>query len=140
MHVISVNGWGIGAILIKLFTFSKWNHSAIMFDENTVFDVTVMSKVRCQTKEQFLKHYPKSDFHRVNVPNEQAALAFAKAQLGKEYDKSAIFGIIFQKRRWQEDDKWFCSELVEAILAAGGKIRFRTIVSSILPRETYAVI
>ena len=111
-----------------------------MFDEDSVYDVTSISGVRKQTLAQFLKHYKTVDYHRVVVPDEQAARDFAEAQLGKSYDIAAIFGIIFQQRRWQEDDKWFCSELVEAILAAGKKIRFRTIVSSILPRETYAAI
>lgn len=140
MYIISVDHWGVGGALIKLATFSKWSHSAIMFDEHTVIDVTKPTGVRRLTKAQFLKQYPKADFHEIIVPNETLAREFAFAQLGKKYDVSAIFGIIFQNRNWQRDDKWFCSELVEAILVAGGKQRFRTIVSSILPRETYAVI
>lgn len=111
-----------------------------MFDDYSIYDVTLPTGVRKCTLQQFMKQYPKSDFHTVEVPNIEAARKFAEAQLGKKYDVSAIFGIVFQNRRWQDDDKWFCSELVEAILLAGGKPRFRTTVSSILPRETYAVI
>lgn len=140
MYVVSVNHWGLGGTIIKLATFSKWSHSAIMFDDDTVIDVTRPTGVRQLTKEQFLAQYPNSDFHYVEVPDENKARKFALEQLNKRYDITAIFGIIFQNRRWQDDNKWFCSELVEAVLAAGGKIRFRTVVSSILPRETYAVV
>ena len=140
MYVVSVSHNDISGILIRLATFSKWSHSAIMFDDDTVIDVTKPTGVRQLTKQQFLTRYPNSDFHYVEVPDEDKARKFALEQLNKPYDMTAIFGIVFQNRRWQDDDKWFCSELVEAVLAAGGKIRFRTVVSSILPRETYAAI
>lgn len=54
------------------------------------------------------------------------------------YDWTAIFGMLLQ-RNWQEQDSWFCSELVEAALTAGGRQRFRDDVSRITPHQTWAV-
>ena len=34
-------------------------------------------------------------------------------QVGKKYDLLGIFGL-WLKRRWQDDDAWFCSELLVA--------------------------
>ncbi len=38
---------------------------------------------------------------------------FLEAQLGKPYDSTAILAFAFG-RDWQEEDSWFCSELVAA--------------------------
>jgi len=38
---------------------------------------------------------------------------YAKKQIGKPYDKLAIFSFIVN-RNWVEEDSWFCSELVMA--------------------------
>lgn len=40
-----------------------------------------------------------------------AFYAFAKAQVGKPYDKLAI-AAFFTDRDWREDDAWFCDELL----------------------------
>jgi hypothetical protein len=45
---------------------------------------------------------------------------FLHAQEGKPYDWRAIFAFQFGERDWQEDDSWFCSELVAAALRASG--------------------
>jgi hypothetical protein len=42
-------------------------------------------------------------------------LAFLTAQLGKPYDKPAIWGFAFG-RDWRQPDSWFCSELQAAAL------------------------
>lgn len=44
---------------------------------------------------------------------------FLAAQIGKPYDKMAIWGFAFN-RNWREDDAWDCSELQSAALEAAG--------------------
>lgn len=44
---------------------------------------------------------------------------FCNAQLGKPYDYSALAGNLLH-RDWQEDDSWFCSELVAAAFDRAG--------------------
>jgi uncharacterized protein YycO len=45
--------------------------------------------------------------------------AFLKLQLGKPYDKTAIWGFV-SGRDWREEDSWFCSELLSAALEVSG--------------------
>ncbi len=44
---------------------------------------------------------------------------FIHAQIGKPYDSTAILAFAFG-RDWQEEDSWFCSELVAAALSKAG--------------------
>lgn len=44
---------------------------------------------------------------------------FLKDQIGKPYDKEAIFAFIFN-RNWNDKSKWFCSELIMAALEEAG--------------------
>ncbi len=147
MKIIAIDSkHNIGSWLIKLFTFSKWNHVAVLFEDtgdlltSTVVDVTLPSKVRKTSYAEFSIIYPKHVLLDIDIPDEKAAKLFAESQMGKSYDWTGILGIMFQNRKWEDNDKWFCSELVEAICIAGGRRRFRSDVSAILPRETYAVI
>lgn len=49
------------------------------------------------------------------------AVAFAEAQCSKGYDWIGAAGIPFTySESWSDDSKWWCSELVFAILLDGG--------------------
>ena len=139
MKIISVSSHGIGAWLIKIFTFSKWNHTAIYYeDTGLVYDSTISTGVRKLPIDTYLKLYPNHDIVDIEVPDVEAAKAFSEKQVGKKYDTSAIFGLALQ-RDWQEDDKWFCAEVAEATIATGGRQRFRNEVSRITPHQCWAV-
>lgn len=140
MKILVASSNSIGSILIKLFTFSSWSHTAVMFDEHTVIDSIFKCGVRRITLSEFKHEYPKVYEIDVDIPDEYASKDFALRQLGKKYDFTAILGIIFRNRKWEEDDKWFCAELTETICVKGGLRRMRTEASSVLPRETFAVL
>lgn len=53
------------------------------------------------------------------VPDEGAAMAFTRAQIGKPYDFLSVLGAWWQ-RNWHDPDRWMCSELVAAALEQGG--------------------
>lgn len=58
---------------------------------------------------------------RVWVPDLDAATAFAEAQIGKGYDWLGAIGIpLTYSDDWADDSRWWCSELVFAIVLAGG--------------------
>ncbi len=139
MKIIAVHGKGFAARAIQILTLSKWNHVGLVLPDGRVIDSTFKTGVRIISEEEFRRHYTRTETWNVHVPLEDYAHDFALAQEGKPYDFSALFGLFFQKYSWQEDDKWFCSELLEAILQAGGRVRFRTCIHRILPRETYSV-
>ena len=138
MKLILASSHNIGSYIIRLFTFSKWSHVAIMLDEFNVIDSTAKYGVRIQSMDYFKSRHFNLETIEVDLPNFDNALSFAYKQVGKKYDWSAIFGLIFQ-RNWQEADKWFCAELAEAICIAGGRQRFRDEVSRITPQQTWAV-
>ncbi len=48
---------------------------------------------------------------RYHVDASDTVLSVALAQLGKHYDWPGALGLAL-RRNWQEDDAWFCSELV----------------------------
>lgn len=50
---------------------------------------------------------------------EAAFNAFLTDQLGKPYDRTAIWGFV-AGRDWRESDSWFCSELMTAALEVVG--------------------
>jgi uncharacterized protein YycO len=140
VKILAISNYSLGALIIKIFTFSKWNHVAICFNDEFVIDSTLSTGVHLTPFLVYKNKYKHFEEIIVNVPDEDAAKDFALRQLGKKYDWTALFGIVFQQRKWEKPNKWFCSELVEAVLAAGGKRRWREIAGlSILPRETYAV-
>lgn len=67
-----------------------------------------------------------SDYRLVNLParDPQAIIDAARSQLGRPYDWTAVVGLGLH-RDWQEDDAWFCSELVAWAAAQAGEPWFR---------------
>lgn len=53
------------------------------------------------------------------APKVEEAYNWARGQVGKPYDWTAITGLALN-RNWREDDSWFCSELVAAAFEAVG--------------------
>lgn len=136
MKIIVASNHCPGSLLIKIGTMSRWCHAAVLLDGDWVVDATLGAGVTLQSLSEFRKHFPVIEVIDIPLPD---AVRFLNAQMGKPYDWTALFGMVMQ-RDWQEDDSWFCSELVEATLAAGGRKRFRDAVSRITPQQTWAVL
>lgn len=121
-----------GAILIRTITWSRWSHVAVLLDDDTAIEAT-FPKVKLTPVSDLKDKYRKWCIVDVDVPNEQNAIDFAKKQLGKSYDVSAVIGLMFH-RDWAQDSEWFCSELATAIIEAGGRHLFRhNVVNRIVP-------
>lgn len=55
------------------------------------------------------------------VPDLDAAILFAEKQVGKGYDWAGAVGIPFTySEDWSDGSRWWCSDLVFAIVLAGG--------------------
>lgn len=63
-------------------------------------------------RPQDYEKWPRRVVMELSCTDEQAKAweLFLRAQIGKPYDKMAIFGFLVG-RAWREDDSWFCSEL-----------------------------
>lgn len=130
----SVSSW-----LIRIFTFSKFSHVAMRISDDLVIDSTLFTGVQCIRFVDFIKKYPGCEQLDIPLPNEINAINFAKNQVGKPYDWTAILGMVLQ-RKWHEEDSWFCNELWEAVAKAGGRPRFRDNVHRITPQQSWAVL
>lgn len=121
-----------GAILIRSVTWSRWSHVAVLIDDNTCIEA-VWPRVKYSSVEEVKQKHPKWCIVDFDVPDEAAAINFAKLQVGKRYDVTALFGILIH-RDWAQDSDWFCSEYAAATLEAGKKNIFRhDIVKRIVP-------
>lgn len=110
---------GLGAMLIRFFTFSRWNHVAIEVG-GVVFEAVTRAGVRAVPAHNFPRLWGKVESVDIAVPDQVAAERFLKAQLGKPYDWKAIFALPFRES-WHRAGKWFCSELVAEALLHGGR-------------------
>jgi len=140
MKVIYCANNSIGSWLIRLFTWSRFSHTVYVEDDTHVIDSTLQhGGVRRRLLADIYSQYPTIAEVTIDLPDEQAALEFARAQIGKPYDQTAILGFVFH-RNWAEDDSWFCSELIEAVAVAGKRLRFRDGLYRISPELSYTVI
>lgn len=56
---------------------------------------------------------------QVKLREPDAARRFVERQVGKKHDNWGLFGLIFQARNWQNDERWFGAELAAAAAQAG---------------------
>ena len=133
MKLILCTKPGISSALLRLVMWSKWSHSAVL-DGGVVIDTTLWQDgVKPHTSEDFFAKYPTYELRDIEV-DETPARYWLTAQIGKKYDWTALFSFIVQ-RDWQDPDKWFCSELTEAMISKFGKPRFRASAQRITPRH-----
>lgn len=74
----------------------------------------------------------------VHMRDAEAIIAAVRSQIGKPYDWTGFGGFVFRSRNWQEDDSWFCSELVAWAFEQGGSPLFTPGISwRITPQHLY---
>lgn len=138
MRIVFARKNTLSSWLIRLFTWSRWSHVAIV-DRAVAIESTFWGHgVRMRPLQDLIADHTWCEFGEVSLPDETAGIGFAYAQLGKPYDWTAIFGFVLREN-WADDAKWFCSELVEASIKAGGFTRFREDLSRITPRDVWMV-
>ncbi len=128
----------IGSLLLRAFLWSEWSHVAIV-DGEDVIEAATGAGVRRRPLADLLAE--SSQYEIVDVPalSPASVIAAARTQIGKPYDWPGVLGIGF-RRRWQDDDSWFCSELVAWAFHTSGCPLFRIDAWRITPRDLYAPI
>lgn len=107
----------LGGWIIRLLTFSKWNHVAIEID-GYVYEALTSKGVVKVPKHQYWQ-WDEEKCVTVPINNSEAVKQFLDNQVGKGYDWKALVALPFL-RKWHHPDKWFCSELVAEALLKGG--------------------
>lgn len=137
MKIIYCTSTGFVSALIRFFTFSKWSHVAIEYN-GVVIDSTSVNGVAVSSVNEFTASHRSIHTEELTGVNEDAVWKFLKSQLGKEYDFRAVFAFPFRKS-WQQNDKWFCSELAaEAIIIGGRNLKIKS--SRVTPRDLWAML
>lgn len=105
---------------IRRFEGGDFNHTGFILPNGEIIETTAelgvhkRANIDCVVKRSIAVVQ-----YNILIPNEEAGLAFLNAQIGKKYDKLAIFGILLQ-RDWEDDSQWYCSELLAAWYKAVG--------------------
>lgn len=107
-----VRGKGLIARGIQFFTWGYWNHVEL-YTKTGYLGAQPNGGYRIRAYNYL--EFDNEMFRGIQLAPEQEA-AFWKwqySQIGKPYDLTAIFGMLV-RRDWQEDDSWFCSEVIAA--------------------------
>lgn len=140
MRLIFTRQRSLTSLLIRWFTWSRWSHVAVQAGEHLVIDARFWGHgVRYRSVEQLLASASAHAIVDIDVPDEAAARRWLCDQIGKPYDWTAVLGLLWRAPGWARDDAWFCSELAEAALLAGGLSRFRQDASRITPEHCWMV-
>jgi uncharacterized protein YycO len=112
----------IGGYLIRLGTKSSWCHVDLLFDDGTLIGATGKGVQKLTLQERLAdKHIFRYRIDEIPLPYEESARLFAEQQVGKPYDYTAVFAFALPFREnWNQDNKWFCSELAAATIGRGG--------------------
>ena len=98
----------------------QFSHSIAIIGERA-YEASMTHACRASTVDELMDGIVFYRDMAVWAPDIDAARAFAEAQMGKGYDWPGAVGIPFTySDSWADDSKWWCSELVFAILLAGG--------------------
>lgn len=119
---------------------ARWSHCGILDHERGVVIEALMFRGVVETPlVDWLLRYPSWEQVAIDCPWPSAALAFAREQVGKGYDYVAVIGVPW-RTAWDSPRRWYCSELLEAALAKGGRLRWRLDKRGVSPMESWLVL
>lgn len=108
---------------IRVATWSHWSHVALV-DGDRVIEALAPRGVQINDTDHVAMR--SNEYALVELPcrNPEAVLTAAASQAGKPYDYTALLGMAL-RRNWQEEDAWFCSELIAWAFAQAGEPLYR---------------
>ena len=135
IRVIFTRRHHIGSIVLRAFLWSKWSHCALI-DGDEVIEAAAPDGVRVRPLADLMAESSLYSIIAFPCRDPAAVIAVARAQVGAPYDWGGVVGIGF-RRRWQDDDAWFCSELIAYAFARAGSPLVRTDDWRVTPRDLY---
>lgn len=109
--------------LIRAGTWSAWSHVALV-DGDQVIESVMGHGVRRVPLYSAIRRASRHTLVSLQARNPALIVSAAAEQIGKPYDYTAILGLGLH-HDWQEDDAWFCSELVAWAFQQAGEPLFR---------------
>jgi uncharacterized protein YycO len=130
----------IGSLAIRLFTWSKWSHISVLISDSYAIEASPFGGVKVSSVIDVLKDTTAHVYIDVPCSDPDKVITILKSQLGKPYDWGAVFSFWF-RRNWQDDDKWFCSELPAWAFDKAGFPMFRAeAIHRLLPEHWWMLI
>lgn len=131
----------LGSFFTRLVTgASRWSHCAIVdLHRNVVIEALLFKGVVATPLDEWLNRHHSFEIVEIECPDPDAALRFAREQLGKRYDYLGALGAPF-RAPWGRNGRWYCSELLESALASAGRRRWRLDRRGVSPAESYMVL
>ena len=140
MKVAFLRGTNFLDKLIKGWTGYKYSHCELVFSDGVTIGTSLRSPFKVESKKvNYNKGYWDLIDIKLDMDQEIRIRTFCNAQIGKEYDWTAIWFSHLLPFKIQDDNKWFCSELC---VAAFQKIKYlpHELPSQINPGEFYKLI
>lgn len=131
-----VDGPGFVSDFIKFWTWSEWSHVDVWTPDGWL---GARSNGGVQIRPWDYTKVDKEEIRVITLDDATEAniMNWLHAQIGKPYDYLAIAGMPF-RQDWQNDSRWFCSELVAAAFAqAGVPLLDADHYNRITPRDLY---
>lgn len=103
-----------GSIFIRVATWSRWSHVALVCGDGSVIEAIGFKGVRRISFEEAIHgsfRFALVEFKNVPEEKNQELIKVLMSQIGKKYDYLGALGIGLH-RNWQSEDKWICSELI----------------------------
>lgn len=103
-----------GSIFIRVATWSRWSHVALVCGDGSVIEAIGFKGVRRIPFEEAIHgsfRFSLVEFKNVSEEKNQELIEVLMSQVGKKYDYLGALGIGLH-RNWQSEDKWICSELI----------------------------
>lgn len=122
----------ISSKAIQFFTWSWASHVDFVLPNGKLFGALATQDgggVRLHDAENYTR------IERFQVDAPESIIDIAMTQEWKPYDWAGIFGLVLRERNWEDDDKWFCSELVAWSFKQGGFPLLNETTSRITPRD-----
>lgn len=123
LYVAGYRGKGFGGALIKRFTFGDYSHVSFVFEypDGALEEIESIQGKGVHSQE--FEKTDKCDLFLVECTDEQIEAVYdaANSLIGCKYDWTGIWGFFVRKKR-ENPNKWFCSELVSHCLAQAGII------------------
>lgn len=109
LRMIFTNSKKPAAPLIRFVTWSDFSHVAILMNDEEIIHsdfhgvrIEPLKDLQERSKNWMIVEY------ECDCP--EAVIEACKTQLGKPYDFTGLFGILFRDINLQDDSKWWCSE------------------------------
>lgn len=132
--VLLFRGQGAISKMIKWQTNGNYSHAAIQLPSGAIIEAWHKpAKVRLRTPLKDWSNVEAYDVEGMTLAQWEKAIQWADQQIGKPYDFGGVFRFVTRWRK-QQDEKWFCSELVfQAVLEGGVKLLDRITCSQVSP-------